>query len=613
MKSKCQGATILEAALSMPLFILFVLFILDIGRFFFVYIFLNFAAHNAVNLAAGLPIDARLTVNANSNSCGESYSRYVRLIEEAAMENALRVAAPSGSGAWVELVPFEHYYESPQNCSLDNGNVIDVAFLRPGEKVRGYPGQSNEFEYFHPTRPFGLELWQGWPGSNENWSGVLRAHPIEVRLQASFRAITPLVPELRIVASQAAFGSSDSFDQGGPGNIVPPTPTPTPVCDLCPDAGCEYCSANECGCDPACAETCMGLPVEECNDCFDRYASQCENTCPGCEQLCDGDQGVTNCEYCMGSCDGCYLTSCQEEYDALYDDCVDPDQPGLTCGACWADVAPNCPVPECPCPVECDNPADLGLCLACLDAGCTCGDLCQDIFNQYCSNQAPLQCHDCVAELDIPAGLGCEPPQCGDVCDYYCEPGPETTTQDCTICLQEECSLQCDHECIQAKLADFELCKAVNPGPEACEKECIADIPVECLGDNACPSCSDANHCNAPSGPPGSLVPGPDRCQGCVSYGCGCITSCFNDCIDSLTDADAGPYERHLACVACNEQIAPCNELCPPYDPCSDNPLCTDLAQVGHFCVAGGGPSSRFCQECGDCCDGPCGGGDGGM
>jgi len=173
------------------------------------------------------------------------------------------------------------YYEAPQDVApLDSLAAKDVAIVRPGEKVRYLlPDEQDPTEFNHPTRAFGAddENGQGWPKIGESWPSIMEKHPVEVRLSALFRPVTPFFPRTRIDVVQFAFRRSNVF--GVPVPVLPtitpaiatatqipaavpsitPTPGPaTPTATRTPD--CRCCYPSQCGgnipCCDAAAEPC---------------------------------------------------------------------------------------------------------------------------------------------------------------------------------------------------------------------------------------------------------------------------------------------------------------------------------------------------------------------
>lgn len=226
------GTTLVEAALSVSFFLVLVLVITDIARYFLVYIVLNFATQSALDLAMKIPIE----VYTASDNCGgpsptacEQFESRVSRVMQRAQDIAYRVVSPSTVASMAQAQSFEHYdptVYSPYNSGL---SLIrsDVVFLRPGEKVER-TASSEEIE--HPTRPFGTANGQGWPHSTgESWSSVLEHDPIIVMMRASFSPITPLFPKMTITSRQIGYRKVKNFGGASRGDGLAPTPAPTPA------------------------------------------------------------------------------------------------------------------------------------------------------------------------------------------------------------------------------------------------------------------------------------------------------------------------------------------------------------------------------------------------
>jgi len=232
--SKDAGAAIVEAAIVLPLLLLCVLVVLDIARYFFISIMLNYAAFEAVDHASKLPVEVSILAS-DCSSPPAPFSenpcrRYLERIESDVLSKiAVRIAAlaarpASSSGAG--LIPFEHYsggdysnlYDRNPDPSSQSSFMSYAAFLRPGEQVRYADGGGY---YEHPLRSFS----EGWPRPGETWDTVLRMYPLVVHLEARFHFFTPFFTDTVIKATQTGFRRTPN--PGILGAVVPPTPTPT--------------------------------------------------------------------------------------------------------------------------------------------------------------------------------------------------------------------------------------------------------------------------------------------------------------------------------------------------------------------------------------------------
>jgi len=233
-----KGASLIEAVISLPLFLLIILFFIDIARFFFVYVIVNYAAYDAVDFASKSIVETDTTqvaCTSSSSACAD-YIELVSSILAKAENTALLVASSSDSASGAQLRSFSHYEpslypsEDPQNYSgLSSTPILsDVAFLRPGERVIRDKDTDEEIEIAHATRPFGQGAGFGWPTFGESWPQVLETNPLEVRIDVRFTAVTPGVPTLEIRARQYSYRAARFFGVGF--QAVPTTaPTATPT------------------------------------------------------------------------------------------------------------------------------------------------------------------------------------------------------------------------------------------------------------------------------------------------------------------------------------------------------------------------------------------------
>jgi len=315
-----RGASMIEAALSLPILLFFVLFIIDLGRYFFVFLILNYAAYSAVDFSTKLRFESDIsascqcsTAQPDSDVCC-SYQENLRRVMEKALSTANLVASSSNDASKARLQSFEHYNSSDYSGYMTLGAgviesppaIYDVAILRPGEKVRRhYPLPSGTHEEFvsHSTRGFPEDVANpqaglGWPQGSESWLGVLAAHPLEVRLEVLFQPVTPLFPSVRITASQLGYRKTGAFGGVPPAIDAPPTATPlptstnTPLPTATPTPSCAEC-----------ADLMLGSPSYE--DCA--FCIHCD-VCEPCLQMCLDQNPYLPCSSCsaiFGECPAC--------------------------------------------------------------------------------------------------------------------------------------------------------------------------------------------------------------------------------------------------------------------------------------------------------------------
>lgn len=373
------AASALEAALVLPVFFLLVIFIIDVGRYFYTNIVANWAAYVAVDWAAKKEVELETTLRLCAGGCPagappqaspNSCDVYLSLVQgtDGILQRALRrvklaVSASSDVNSAARLVSFDHYKGADYLC-LPNppfylyGSGLrsfaeDAAFLRPGERVQETNGS---YVYEHPTRPCAVTSGQpcgldagganlrpntGWPQPGENWGRVLEENPLVVMMMVDFTPITPFLPHLRIKISQMAYRTPRRFGIGQP--MAPPiqdtsTPTPTatatPTINPCTDprcAGvprniedCEYC--RSCGCWSECVSYCVapqGGDPEACYHCIEEFPCYdcCRDYDPGGTHSCNSSNFM-QCFACLdiyrcGSCGSDCAAGCQNFVNVL--------------------------------------------------------------------------------------------------------------------------------------------------------------------------------------------------------------------------------------------------------------------------------------------------------
>ncbi|MCB0310330.1 MAG: pilus assembly protein [Bdellovibrionales bacterium] len=227
-----RGATMVEGALVSMLFVLLVLFITDVARYFYSYAVMSYAVSRGADLAS----KSRVEVYTNQetcptqpghNECTDYFERVQQVIDKTlAIANLATSPSDENSGG-VRRKSFQHYFESPQQIydgTSDRPRNWDVAFLRPGEKVKVLEN-GEEITYPDDLRPFTREDGEfgprGWPGPGENWGEILADVPLILEMRASFRPITPLLPDLPIKVRSTAFRRTPSKGIGVPAPVPP--------------------------------------------------------------------------------------------------------------------------------------------------------------------------------------------------------------------------------------------------------------------------------------------------------------------------------------------------------------------------------------------------------
>ena len=327
--SSNRGGTLVEAAVALPIFLLLVFFIIDLARYFFAAIVLQWAAHNGVDLASKLEVetDTKLCASgplALSAAELENCNRYERIVQRViarTLDTASLVTSPSSSGSMTRRTTFEHYSDGDQAdlrahfFDEPSEHIADVAFLRPGEKAMRSDGTFFE----HPTRPFGDTDTDGvgWPGPTETWTSIVEQEPLVVRVEVDFNPITPLLPNIMLAATEFGFRRPRVFGTGR-------SPVPIQSCgDGDPDEG-EVCDPGIPG-QEKCAADCSRImvcgdgerdPGETCDDGNTNNSDGCSADCKtetcgdtviqAPREQCD-DGNTTNGDGCNSDCqrEGC--------------------------------------------------------------------------------------------------------------------------------------------------------------------------------------------------------------------------------------------------------------------------------------------------------------------
>ncbi len=257
--NKARGASMIEAAMTLPIFAATILFGIDTIRYYTLSSALDRSAHAAANMAAKLELETPI----DKGSCAADPVRCnnYRNDVDAALAQAERLFNQSGSSA--TLVRFDHYnfdeYSMAGNRHYANiqGITRAAALVRPGEKVQ-VNGSKRIYEY-PGARKFGDPTTQGWPLNGENWSAILATLPFVVHMEAQFRPLTPFLKSVPIKVSVAAFRDANQTSTS--------TAPMKEFCDWEPNLHCRAAS----------------YPVswDECKQCGGR-----EGNCGKCNQAC---------------------------------------------------------------------------------------------------------------------------------------------------------------------------------------------------------------------------------------------------------------------------------------------------------------------------------------
>jgi len=242
-----KGASLIEAALTLPLFLVLVLFIVDIARWFLISVILNYASQQATDSLSKLEIEVNtdmLSCSApgptNPDGCPHCCTEYLRRISSVANE-AVAIAryvasSSSESNSLARLVRFRHYpqelYGTIPIINSEEDFEAEIAIMRPGEAVcrKDANCSLSQFSFVeHPTRGLkrdlsGMPSGPDWPEPPESWLSVLGVHPVVVRFEVMFDFITPFIPDMRMRPSQIGYREVSVF-----GGVVQTFPTITPT------------------------------------------------------------------------------------------------------------------------------------------------------------------------------------------------------------------------------------------------------------------------------------------------------------------------------------------------------------------------------------------------
>lgn len=242
---RARGASLVEAALVLPVFILIVFFLIDISNYFYRYIVISYAVGAGADLACKYPMELKTDPDWCSEARGhradcETYRRYLKSVliktEELADAVSVRIGdAPNPVSATLVRRNFTHYYEStPQDQRILGDRPLitaGAALLRPGEKVRRDDG----LEINHPSLPYpapNATPPAGWPlpGTGTTWTTVLDKYPVVVRIEADYEPLTPFMPRIPMMSQGLCYRKMAASGRPprpyAPSNLPPPDDPP---------------------------------------------------------------------------------------------------------------------------------------------------------------------------------------------------------------------------------------------------------------------------------------------------------------------------------------------------------------------------------------------------
>jgi TadE-like protein len=253
------GAVIAEAAITFPIFIFAILMIIDLLRLSIAYSTLSYAAYTAADLAAHLELENNLTemecgVSVSSfpppsspeYMCHKTLEAYDTVLSKAEKLATLFASLPTTTpnDSMITLIPFEHFGDLSHYASNVttipwqgvSSKIAYAGFMRPGEQIHSV-GISPTLIIDHSTRALGSAPQSGWPKYPETWISILANEPLQVYIAANFKFITPLVPIIRLSATQISFRHLGAFGKGAPPiELATPTETQTQMPSHSPTA-----------------------------------------------------------------------------------------------------------------------------------------------------------------------------------------------------------------------------------------------------------------------------------------------------------------------------------------------------------------------------------------
>ena len=235
-----RGAALVETAITMLIFLVMVLFFIDISRYFYILGVLNYATYIGADAASKLEMEVSTTwEDCNSepaNPCGDcvAYMKRWKVVRDRVRRIANLVSSPHDVESRARRIQFRHYFDPPQqshpclsfNLPDENGEQIfqsDVIVIRPGEHAASW--QEDEYPALNfevSTRPFNADT--GWPQAGESWTRILRDHPLGVAIFVDFRPVTPFLPSFTLSTANFSRRITRVIGQAIP---VQPTPPPT--------------------------------------------------------------------------------------------------------------------------------------------------------------------------------------------------------------------------------------------------------------------------------------------------------------------------------------------------------------------------------------------------
>lgn len=284
-----KGASLVEAAIVIPIFLSLIIAFIDFVRYFGTYISQNYKVHQVLEVATKIRMDIDL-----EQSSPELIDEFKRGIELALKKADGPVAnlwtTPFYQSSSIQAVGFQLRFGAP--LSEPPPFTSQVALLRPGEEafLINEDGEVTSENVDHPYRSAST----GPPTGLESWSSVLASYPLVVYSKTKFDFIVPFIPSQVITAIAVGY---NHHKQAGTSQLSPfpytsPTPkkwpdTPTPpggqptlTPTATPGSGTATPTATPTLVPAICLAQCV--PCQQTETCL-KDCNCCWQVCPSCQ------------------------------------------------------------------------------------------------------------------------------------------------------------------------------------------------------------------------------------------------------------------------------------------------------------------------------------------
>ncbi len=260
-----HGATMVEMSLVLLLLLMFVMGVVNVGRFMAIQAVLTRGAQESLNLAQkvdGIEVDTRKLAPTDPNYSRFTSSRAVVVNQAKRIPLSTLISdVPAQSSAW--LRPFQAFDDMAGDVTLTQN--VDVLLLRPGDSAK-YTKSGHTYWKDHPTLCSPDSPTCAQPISpTDSYDQLLRTHPLKIELRAEVDLFFPF--NVPITVTGKALGFREQA-------LTPSTPAQQSIPN---DYGTGKCSGSPNIAQLTTACQAKGL-------CFDGSRwddSDCCNACPG--------------------------------------------------------------------------------------------------------------------------------------------------------------------------------------------------------------------------------------------------------------------------------------------------------------------------------------------